>query len=108
MEGEVLGGGYPPPVGELLTRGDPRGMPARPVTPENPDGWPDYLQEFGLGPVDIPDLIRLTTDDVLNRADTDNVEAWAPVHAWRALVLQRRITRQEVRIGGHAACGGAA
>ena len=25
-----------------------------------------------------------------------------------SLVLQRRIMRQEVRIGGHAACGGAA
>ena len=85
MQGEIVGGGYPPPVGELLTLGDPRGMPTRPVTSEHPDGWPDYPQEFGLGSEDVPDLIRMATDTELNRANSDSVEGWAPLHAVRAL-----------------------
>ncbi|MEA3345309.1 MAG: SEC-C domain-containing protein [Chloroflexota bacterium] len=70
----VTGFNYPEPVSELLTMGDCRGMRE----------WPDYL-ELGLGPEHIPDLIRMALDEDLNWADSDSLEVWAPVHAWRAL-----------------------
>lgn len=65
---------YPPPVDKLLTCGDVR---------ESVD-WLDYRQ-FGLGPEHVPDLIRMATDDDLLWADSDSLEVWAPIHAWRAL-----------------------
>ncbi|HLD65932.1 MAG TPA: hypothetical protein VJA19_07805 [Pseudomonas sp.] len=46
--------------------------------------WPDYLA-LGLGPEHVPDLIRMATDPDLNWADSESLEVWAPVHAWRAL-----------------------
>ena len=67
---------YTPPVEQLLTYGE-----GRVYSPEN---WPNYL-ELGLGPEQIPDLIRMATDDALNWADSDSLEVWAPIHAWRAL-----------------------
>jgi hypothetical protein len=65
---------YPPPVSELLTLGDCREMQA----------WPDYLA-LGLGPQHIPNLIRMALEEELYWADSDSLEVWAPVHAWRAL-----------------------
>ncbi len=65
---------YPLPVDKLLTFGDCRHF----------IGWPNYL-ELGLGSQHIPDLIRMATDDELNWADSDSLEVWAPIHAWRAL-----------------------
>lgn len=65
---------YPPPVDKLLTYGD-----CRELYP-----WPDYL-ELGLGPEHIPDLIRMATDEELRWADSESLEVWAPIHAWRAL-----------------------
>src|SRR5258708_1804472 len=67
---------YRLPVDQLLTYGD--GWLA------SPDGWPNYL-ELGLGPEQIPDLIRMVTDEDLNWADSDSLEVWAPIHAWRTL-----------------------
>lgn len=67
---------YAPPVDQLLTYGD--GWVA------SPDGWPNYLA-LGLGPEQIPDLIRMVTDEELNWADSNSLEVWAPIHAWRAL-----------------------
>lgn len=64
---------YPEPVSKLLTLGDCREMRQ----------WPDYLA-LGMGPQHIPDLIRMVQDDDLNQADSQNLEVWAPVHAWRA------------------------
>jgi hypothetical protein len=81
MHGDILGGGYPPPVARLLTLGDPRKLDK--PTPEAP-GWPNYLGQ-GLGPTYIPDLIRLVGDRVFNEGDPDGPEVWGPVHAWRAL-----------------------
>jgi hypothetical protein len=81
MQGEIVGGGYPPPVAKLLTLGDPRELRA---APGDPYGWPNYLRD-GLGPAQIPDLIRLTRDDVFNNGDPDSREVWGPLHAWRAL-----------------------
>ena len=65
---------YPPSVDKLLAYGDAR----------NFRQWPHYLQ-LGLGAEHVPDLIRMATDDDLLRADSDSLEVWAPIHAWRAL-----------------------
>jgi hypothetical protein len=65
---------YPDPVSKLLTQGDCLGKRQ----------WPDYLA-LGLGPEHIPDLIRMALDEDLHRADSDSLEVWAPVHAWRTL-----------------------
>jgi hypothetical protein len=67
---------YGPPVNKLLTYGEGK--------PSSPDNWPNYL-ELGLSPEHIPELIRMATDEQLNEADTDSLEVWAPIHAWRAL-----------------------
>src|SRR5437762_13751993 len=67
---------YTPPVNQLLTYGDARVI--------SRSGWPNYLQ-LGLGSEHIPDLIRMATDEDLNKADSDSVEVWAPLHAWRTL-----------------------
>ena len=66
---------YPPPVDRLLTYGDCRELRK----------WPDYVAELGLGPEHIPDLIRMAMDEELRWADSDSLEVWAPVHAWRVL-----------------------
>lgn len=68
---------YPPPVSQLLTYGDPRKLPP----------WPeklDYLP-LGFGPEHIPELIRMATDDELLWADSESLEVWATIHAWRTL-----------------------
>lgn len=67
---------FGPPVDQLLTYGE-----AQSVSPED---WPNYLA-LGLGQDQIPDLIRMATDEDLNWADSDSLEVWAPLHAWRAL-----------------------
>ena len=65
---------YAPPVDRLLTYGDCRDLRK----------WPDYL-ELGLTQEHVPELIRMAIDDDLNWADSDSLEVWAPIHAWRAL-----------------------
>ncbi len=65
---------YAAPVNKLLSLGDPRQQRQ----------WPDY-RAMGLGPEHIPDLIRMATDEGRYRADADELEFWAPLHAWRAL-----------------------
>jgi hypothetical protein len=72
--GDVMDASYPDPVNKLLTYGDCR----------KPHEWPNYL-ELGLTQAHVPDLIRMATDPELNWADSDSLEVWAPVHAWRAL-----------------------
>ena len=47
--------------------------------------WPDYLKQFNWTAADIPELIRMATDSELNWADSESLEVWAPVHAWRSL-----------------------
>jgi hypothetical protein len=68
--------GYPDPVSHLLTLGDVRGA----------DQWFDY-RGLGIGPEHIRDLIRMVQDEALHWADSDSVEVWAPIHAWRALAV---------------------
>jgi hypothetical protein len=74
---------YGPPVNQLLTYGKAEGYRA-------PEKWPNYL-ELGLGSEQIPDLIRMATDDKLNWADSETLDIWAPVHAWRALGQLRAV-----------------
>lgn len=64
---------YKSPVSLLLALGDLRGQEDH-----------DYLA-LGLGSGDVPDLIRLASDDALWWADGESPEVWAPIHAWRAL-----------------------
>jgi hypothetical protein len=47
--------------------------------------WPDYLKQFNWTAADIPELIRMAIDSELNWADSESLEVWAPVHAWRSL-----------------------
>jgi len=84
MQEEILGGGYPPPGDRLLTLGDPRELRELPVDPGNSLGWLDY-RRLGLGPDEVPDLIRLATDTSHNRSGSDSAAVWARRHAMRAL-----------------------
>ena len=47
--------------------------------------WPDYRTEFGLREEHVAGLIDMACDTDLLDADPLSHEAWAPVHAWRAL-----------------------
>ncbi len=68
---------YAGPVQQLLTIGETRSY--------DPAEWLDYAVEFGLGREHIAELSRLACDRALNYGDPDSREAWAPLHAWRAL-----------------------
>jgi len=72
---------YADPVRQLLTLGEIEGF--------DPDEWPDYPAAFGLGPAHIDALIRMGCDAALLDADMACSEAWAPMHAWRALAQLR-------------------
>lgn len=69
--------GYRPPVAQLLTLGDVRGGTTH-----------EYLA-LGIGPADIPELIRMAADDSLWSVDSESVEVWSSIHAWRALGMLR-------------------
>jgi hypothetical protein len=65
---------YTAPVDALLSIGEPHGTK-----------WTDYLTQFNLTTADIPELIRMATDSDLNWAESESLEVWAPLHAWRSL-----------------------
>jgi hypothetical protein len=67
---------YTPPVGQLLTYG------AEDVA--RAAEWPDYLA-LGLGPEDIPELIRMATEPALQQEEASDLEFFAALHAMRAL-----------------------
>jgi Protein of unknown function (DUF1186) len=67
-------GSYEPPVDQLLKIGDLR------IRKE----WHDY-RALGIGPENVPDLIRMAVDEDLNNAASESAEAWGFIHAWRAL-----------------------
>lgn len=71
---------YSSPVSELLTLGDCRDFRE----------WPNYL-DLGLRSEHVPELIEMATDEELNWADSESLEVWAPVHAWRALGQLRAV-----------------
>lgn len=68
---------YQPPVSQLLASGDCLKLPPWPEEP-------NYLQ-LGFGPEHIPDLIRMMLDEALFWGDSESLEVWAPIHAWRTL-----------------------
>jgi hypothetical protein len=68
---------YTDPVAKLLTYGDCSQMDLQ--------QWPNYPEEVGLTSVDIPELIRMATDPIFWELDSEQVEIWAPIHAWRSL-----------------------
>ena len=84
----MTGTHYPPPVDKLLALGDPRNM----------IGWPDYVA-LGLGLEHIPDLIRMALDEELHWADSESLEVWSPIHAWRALGQLRAESAVEPLLG---------
>lgn len=65
---------YQPPIAQLLTYADCR---------EQKD-WANYREEFSLTVDHLPKLIEMAVDPELFHGE-DNLEMWAPVHAWRAL-----------------------
>ena len=69
---------YSPPVDSLLTYGS---------CLEQRE-WPDYLP-LGFTAEHVPELIQMATDEDLHFADSDSLEVWAPVHAWRVLAQLR-------------------
>lgn len=72
---------YDPPVAALLTIGDAR----------ESFKWPDYPKRYGLTLKDAPELLRMVKDEGLNWAESDTLEVWAPIHAWRALGQLRAV-----------------
>ena len=54
---------------------------------------------MGLTASDVPELVRMATDESLNDADSDSPQVWAPVHAWRALGQLRAESAIEPLVG---------
>jgi len=75
---EVPNGAYSAPVAALLSLGKPAASNRR-ARP-----WNDY-QARGITEEHVPDLIRMATDEALNREPDTSTGVWAPLHAWRAL-----------------------
>ena len=84
----MTGTHYPPPVDKLLALGDPRNMIE----------WPDYVA-LGLGLEHSPGLIRMALDEELHWAESDRLEVWSPIHAWRALGQLRAESAVEPLLG---------
>lgn len=89
------------PTQDLETHGEPREstVPAGSASPVGQllslgeaelHKWPDYLA-LGIGPEDIPDLVRMLQGTELQEGDADGTEIWAPLHAWRALGQLRAV-----------------
>ncbi len=80
---------YSSPVDKLLTQGDCRESHAK---------WPDYLK-LGFTHEHVPELIRMVLDEDLNWADSDSLEVWAPIHAWRTLAQLKASAAVEPLLG---------
>jgi hypothetical protein len=78
-ENEMETTNYTEPVAKLLTYGEPEVA--------DYSGWPNYLEETGIGPEHISDLLRMIDDKGLRPTDSDEDDPkyWGPVHAWRTL-----------------------
>ncbi len=66
---------YSHPVNQLLTFGD-----CREIKEDT-----NYIEKFGFTPEHIPELIRMAVDEELNWGDSEGLEIWGPIHAWRSL-----------------------
>ncbi|MBV9384903.1 MAG: hypothetical protein JOZ78_00585 [Chroococcidiopsidaceae cyanobacterium CP_BM_ER_R8_30] len=67
---------YSSPVNQLLTYGECHNI--------SPTDWPNYLK-LGISAAQIPELIRMATDEKLYQANPNSLKFWAPIHAWRTL-----------------------
>jgi len=67
---------YEPPVDQLLRLGE--------IDEFEPEGWFDY-RTLGIGPEQVPDLIRMSVDQDLRGREGVGDEYYAPYHAWRCL-----------------------
>ena len=65
---------YVAPVDKLLTLGEPK----------QHSPHVDY-KKLGIGRDQVPELIRMATDEALNSEPAESPLVWAPVHAWWAL-----------------------
>ena len=65
---------FQPPVSQMFHIGEPATRT-----------WPDYPTQYNLTLDNAADLIRLVQADRWDQFDWDESEAWAPIHAWRAL-----------------------
>ncbi len=70
---------YTQPVAALLNYAD-----CRKLDSDHPN-WVDYPQQFGFTAADIPELVQMAIDPEISQLDSDRIEVWASVHAWRAL-----------------------
>lgn len=68
---------YTDPVAKLLTYGDCHEMDLH--------DWHNYPETVGLTADDSSELIRMATDPAFWELESDRLEVWAPIHAWRAL-----------------------
>ena len=78
---------YPPPVKQLLSLGEVRRDETR-----------DYAA-LGISPKDVPELIRMATDQELHNGPQNSLVVWSPVHAWRALAQLRAVEAIEPLVG---------
>jgi hypothetical protein len=69
---------YTPPVDKLLTYTSIKGDDPLPEEIS-------YVEQFGIGPEHIPELIRIATDEYLLSDDANDFEFAAPLHAVRAI-----------------------
>ena len=68
---------YTDPVATLLAYGDCHEMDLH--------NWPNYPETVGLTLDDVPELIRMATDPAFWELESEQLEVWAPIHAWRSL-----------------------
>lgn len=54
-------------------------------SPGDYGAWPDYLDEYGFCMEDVPALLNLFSDEEINTLDSNRIEVWAPLYAWRIL-----------------------
>jgi Protein of unknown function (DUF1186) len=66
---------YSPPVAQLFSYGDAH---------TNMGEWDGY-QPLGITADHIPDLIRILSDESLFQSESEGVDYWAVVHAWRVV-----------------------
>ncbi len=50
------------------------------------DKWPDY-SEYGFISDDVPELLKLISDEELLTADENTKKSWVPTHAWRIVAM---------------------
>jgi len=69
------------PLAPLLTLG---------VTDIYSEQWPDYVSWLNLTEANVPDLLRIVLETPWEGRDWENEpDAWAPIHAWRAIAQLR-------------------